>query len=256
MLPPRTIARLRRFVIVRENIDGRNTFEAMSVDLHVNLLVLPTNFISAIKTYNGQGVAAPRVIKSHHAIIYTGQLPNLTGEEQPRRMPNGQPETGVLPQAIRVVTYDRGTALDPMARLDYGDRYLFEAGVPNIRLWGRVHDDFHAALFVQYTQVWAAIQRAVQGVAPSPGAATTAQSTTTEVPRPRIDPTSADSGPISDEAMEHILKQYKDHAERNDLHWPTQRLNPAQIHGLAMDAARRAVYLRRIRDSWKEDGNE
>jgi hypothetical protein len=168
-------------------------------------------------------------------------------------MPTGQPENGVLPQAIRVETYDRGTALDPMARLDYGDRYLFDYGVPNIRLWGRVHSDYQAALFIQYTQVWAAIQRAVQGVAPTPGAAPTAQSTTTEVPPPKVDQTAADSGPISDEAMVAILKRYKDHADRNNLPMPAQKLNAAQIHGLALDSTNRAVYLRRIRDLWTDD---
>ena len=169
-------------------------------------------------------------------------------------MVNGQPENGVLPQAIRVETYDRGTALDPMARLDYGDRYLFDYGVPNIRLWGKVHDNYHAALFVQYTQVWAAILRAVQGVAPT--AAATAQSVATEVPPPKIDPTAADSGPISVEEMQSILRRYKDHAERRDLPWPSQKLNAAQIQGLASDSARRALYLRRIRDSWKEDEDD
>jgi hypothetical protein len=223
---------------------------------HIHLVIEYPNSNRAIKTYNGQGVAAASVIKSHHAIIYTGEKPELIPEEYPRRMPNGQPENGVLPQAIRVETYDRGNALDPMARLDYGDRYLFDYGVPNIRLWGRVHSDFQAALFVQYTQVWAAIQRAVQGVVPTPGAAPTAQSTTTEVPPPRIDPTAADSGPISDEAMEAILRQYREHAERNNLHWPSQRLNAAQIHGLAVDSARRALHLRRIRDGWKDDNDD
>ena len=166
-----------------------------------------TNTSSAIKTYNGQGVAGTGVIKSHHAIIYTGTLPALTDDEQPQRMNNGLPESGILPQAIRVVPFDRGTALDPVARLDYGDSYFFEAGVPNIRLWGKVHDDHHAALYVQYTQVTAAIQRAAQGPVPSPGAAPTAQSTATEVPQPKINPAAPDSGPLSDEVMSQLLSK-------------------------------------------------
>ena len=210
---------------------------------------------SAIKTYNGQGVAAKGVIKSHHAIIYTGALPSLKENEQPRRLPNGQPENGVLPQPIRVEAYDRGTALDNMARLDYGDRFVFDYGVPNIRLWGRVHPDYHAPLYVQYTQVWGAIQRAALGVtpAPNPSADVTTQSTTTEVPPTRIDFSTPDSGPISDDAVTTLLRQYEEYADRNNLSMPSRRLNQAEIRTLARDSARRATYLRQIRDRWQEE---
>lgn len=201
-------------------------------------------------------MAAIGVIKSHHAIIYTGEKPELTAAERPRRMNNGQPESGVLPQAIRVETFDRGTALDPMARLDYGDRYVFDYGVPNIRVWGRVHDNYQAAFFVQYTQVWAAIHQAVHGVTFTPGADATAESTTTEVPPTRVNYTAPDSGPISDDMMDALLQRYEASAARNGLPMPEQALNASQRHALARDSVRRAEYFRRIRDLWNEDDDD
>lgn len=173
-------------------------------------------------------------------------------------MGNGLPENGVLPQPIRVVPYDRGTALDPLARLDYGDLYLFEAGVPNIRIWGRVHADSHAPLFVQFNQVWGSIQRAASGAVPVPGAVSTAESTTTEVPSRRVDPTSADSGPITDENMRQLMRRYQEYADRNDLSMPELKMNNAQMVALARDSQARALYLRRIRDSWagEEDDDD
>lgn len=85
------------------------------------------------------------------------------------------------PQPIRVVSYDRGKALDPMARLDYADRYDFDWGVSNIRLFGRVHEDSHAALFLQYNSVWQTIRTAIQGhvsTTPSIPSGTTARGST------------------------------------------------------------------------------
>ena len=201
-------------------------------------------------------MGAPGVIKSHHAIIYTSQPRPALVSEQPQRLQNGLPESGMQPGPIRVVTYDRGKALDPMARLDYGDRYEFDYGVPNIRLFGKVHEDSLANLYVQYNSVWSAIQRAVQGTVPRPGTLPTTGSSTTEVPARRVDYSAPNSGPISDDQMRTLLRHYHAYARRHNLVMPDQQLTTQQIHGLAANAEARAQYLRRVRDLWQQDDEE
>jgi hypothetical protein len=166
----------------------------------------------------------------------------------------GQPESGMLPNGIRVVPYDRGKALDPMARLDYGDRYVFDHGVPNIRLFGRVHGDSLATLFLQYNQVWASIQRAAAGAVATP-AALPAPSTTTEVPAAKTDFTRANSGPISDEQMRHLERQYRNYATRHNFQVPRQ-LNPNELRGFAQNSETRAAFFHKIRSSWRTVANE
>ena len=165
-----------------------------------------------------------------------------------------QPESGMLPNGIRVVPYDRGKALDPMARLDYGDLYVFDHGVPNIRLFGRIHENSLATLFLQYNQVWASIQRAAAGAVATP-AALPAPSTTTEVPRVRTDFTRADSGPISDEQMGHLERHYRNYATRHNFQVPRQ-LSPTELRGLAQNSETRAAYFQKIRGSWRGVGHE
>ena len=209
---------------------------------------------SAIKTYNGQGVAAPGVIKSHHAIIFTGSQPRPDVSEQPQRLPNGQPEIGMQPQAIRIIPYDREKALDPMARLDFGDRYEFDYGVPNIRPFGRVHDDSQAALFVQYNAVWATIQRAAHGTVPRPAVQIVPQ--TTEISTQRIDLASATSGPITDDQMRMLLQRYREYAQKYSLSMPNQAMSAEQVHSLALSPERRAMWAQRIKDLWELEGEE
>lgn len=69
---------------------------------------------------------------------------------------------------IRVQQFDRTTALDPRARLDYMDTYEFDFGVTNIRMWGTIHPDSEAAFYAQYNHVWAMVMGAAAG--PGPGA--------------------------------------------------------------------------------------
>lgn len=211
---------------------------------------------SAIKTYNSQGVAATGVIKSHHTIIYTGKPPKPTDEEKPQRLPSGQTESGMLSTALRVVPYDRGKALDPMARLDYGDRYQFDQGVPNIRLFGRVHDKHLAALFLQYNQVWNSIQRLAQGAVAPSSALPTEASSQTVVPTVRRDFTNANSGPIADDQVRELLRRYTAYANRHGYPMPEQQPNSNGIRTMAQNSATRAAYFQRIRSLWQNSADD
>ncbi|KAK5170654.1 uncharacterized protein LTR77_005243 [Saxophila tyrrhenica] len=235
---PDSSIRRRRFVIVRDQMEDRNSFEAI-----------------AIKTYNGEGVAADGVVKFHHAIIYTGDEPEPEPDELPRRPGNGKMEQPMQAQAIRVEQFDRTRALNPMSRLDYGSRYVFDHGVPNIIILGRIHVYSRASLHAQFNHVWAQIREAhrpshaAQQVS---SAASNADSTTTITPATRAGPSlaSPDSGPITDEELVSLLRNYHNHAHQHGLSMPPQQLNPQQIQGLAANAHARAAYLQCIRQSW------
>jgi len=143
-LPVEQATRLRRFVIYQQNT---NSFGAL-----------------AIKTYQGRGVAAPGVIKSHHAIIYSTRVaPEAAPDELP---PPGHPLGGMQNQAIRVKSWDRERMLDPKARLDYMDRYEFDYGLGNIRVWGKLHEKSEATFYAQYHTVWRTVINAATGPGP------------------------------------------------------------------------------------------
>lgn len=114
-----------------------------------------------ISTYflNGQpqGVAAPRVIKGHHTIIFTGNEPRPTPNEAPRRQYSGGSERPMFPDAIRVRQEDPNTALDRMSRLNYGHIHSFDLNV-KLKIFGHIvqtteepHIDF---LRRQFQLVW------------------------------------------------------------------------------------------------------
>jgi hypothetical protein len=86
-------SKVRRFVVIRQ---GRDSCTALP-----------------ISTYGGKGVGKRGITKSDHAIIYTGNLPQLLPTERP-----GREEHPIQPVAIRVDPDDRQNALDPMSRLD------------------------------------------------------------------------------------------------------------------------------------------
>lgn len=193
-------------------------------------------------------------------------------------MGNSQLENGILPQPIRVTPYNLTNALDPMSRLDFGDRYIFDFGVPNIRVWGRVHDDSQAALYVQYSSVWRSIQSSAAG--PGPLAVTSSSSsrqlsaTTHSAASSRTSihgaaegshqqrrgpPSFSTSklpstgiGPITDAQMSALLHTYRAMAVKEDLSWPITVLNQEEIHSLAQNEQARATYFQRIVDSWDE----
>lgn len=282
--PDRGLTRLRRFVVVRDNVDNGSSFEALYVTSRACNVDFADLLYSAIKTNNSQGVAAPGVIKSHHAVIYTGTPPTIDAAERPQRMSNGHLENGMQPQAIRVMPYDKTKALDPMARLDYGDRYIFDHGVPNIRVWGRVHENSLPSLFVQFSAVWQNIHSAASGpgalgptvvppsslgsvaetITPSTAAA---QSATQRTQRQRAPQRAAagsatrdlpaiGTGAITDEQMLALLRAYRTHAIREDLHWPEERLNQQQMHALALSAQTRAAYFQRITHAWADEDSD
>jgi len=86
-------SKVRRFVVIRP---GRDSCAALP-----------------ISTYGGKGVGKKGITKSDHAIIYTGNLPQLLPSENP-----GREEDPIQPVAIRVDPDDRQNVLDPTSRLD------------------------------------------------------------------------------------------------------------------------------------------
>ena len=99
-------------------------------------------------TYRGQGVSKPSVKKSEHCIIFTGShVPPLTSAETPKR-----DERPLKPLPVRVITTDRAEELDPMSRLNLGERRPLHYNV-RVRDVGKVAEDFESNLLDQYHKV-------------------------------------------------------------------------------------------------------
>lgn len=105
-------------------------------------------------------MAAPGVVKSHHAIIYTRHPPQSTPNEDPRRLPNGGLEAAMRAQPILVIPYERVRPLDPMSRLDFFDVHEFDDDVDNVMLYGKVDQRSQRAFEFQYQAVWQHIRQA------------------------------------------------------------------------------------------------
>ena len=220
------------------------------------------NEYRAIKTYNGQGVAASGVIKSHHTMIYTGTKPEPQPNELPRRYSSGQIETGMQPQAIRIIQYDRATGLDKMARLDYCARHELEYGMPNLRLFGTVHRDSLAALYTQWNLVWVQVYGAISGppvsamAIPSSSAIPAAligiaSNTTT----PKATPPEPAPSSITDTQMISMIEKYQDYARQRKLTVPPMPSSHA-IHEYAQYSQLRKRFLNSIRKGWEvEEGS-
>ncbi|KAK6401681.1 hypothetical protein LTR95_019160, partial [Oleoguttula sp. CCFEE 5521] len=102
-----------------------------------------------INTYNGRGVSKPGVIKSDHAIIYSGRkCPDPDPAERPARG-----EAGMRPAAIRVDPDDKVTKLDPMSRIDFGKVHTVEHNV-KVKPFGNVHEGSRIDLERQFDSVW------------------------------------------------------------------------------------------------------
>jgi hypothetical protein len=110
-------------------------------------------------TYNRHGVGRPDVIKSEHAIAYTGreppsptknELPDLGSHEMPMR------------EAIRVKPIDKLHKLDIMARINFSKIYTVEHHV-KVYNFGIVHDEFMDLFQRHFETVWRYTQ------SPSPG---------------------------------------------------------------------------------------
>jgi len=122
-------SKVRRFVVIREGL----------------------NYCSAVPivTYAGMGVGKPGVVKSEHAIIYTGKIP-------PQVLPNEQPGRGerpLLPVAIRVDPEDRCDNLHPASRLDFGKVYTIQHNL-KVKDFGLVNQRSIGALINQFRIAW------------------------------------------------------------------------------------------------------
>ena len=124
----RIYSEIRRFVIIRE---GPSYCTALP-----------------ISTYDGQGVGKKAILKSEHAIAYTGrEPPPLTPAELPKHG-----EHGVL-GSIRVNLDSPEERLDPMSRINLGKLYTIEHNI-KVRSVGMVHNDSKSPLLRMFTQVW------------------------------------------------------------------------------------------------------
>jgi hypothetical protein len=105
-------------------------------------------------------------VKRHHAIIYTRRpAPQVTTAELPQRMPDGTPEDGMLPNSIRVTPRHHSLALDPMARINFGNPITFDYGV-RVELFGRVHENSMQDFIFQFRHVWTHRQNTSEHQAP------------------------------------------------------------------------------------------
>ena len=104
-----------------------------------------------ITTYTGLGVAKAGVVKSDHAIIYTGaRPPEPQDNERPRR---DRRETGMRLVPIRVRLDSADYKLDPMSRVNFRDVHEIPHEA-RVRSLGRVSRQSIDALLSQYSNVW------------------------------------------------------------------------------------------------------
>lgn len=98
-----------------------------------------------ISSYDGLGVAKPRVTKSDHGIVYTGNsVPSEHPVEQPSRG-----ERGMRPTPVQVVPNNPTEFLTPMSRINYAKMYTIEYGF-RVKSFGKVHRDSQGALVYQF----------------------------------------------------------------------------------------------------------
>jgi hypothetical protein len=122
-------SKVRRFVVIRQS------------DQYCNAL--------PITTYSGRGVAKRNVVKSEHAIIYTGRTPpQPRHDERPARG-----ETGMRSISIRVDPDNQTDRLDPMSRIDFGGVHQVQHNIKTKSL-GVVSRQSIEALQSQFANVW------------------------------------------------------------------------------------------------------
>jgi hypothetical protein len=125
----RVFSKVRRFVVVRE---GAQYCSALP-----------------ISTYNGQGVARPRVVKSDHAIIYAGpDAPHPRLEEFPSRE-----EAPMRSIPIRVDLDNASEKLDPMCRINFAGIHMIQHNVKTKSV-GVVNKNSLADLQLQFNSVF------------------------------------------------------------------------------------------------------
>lgn len=237
-------------------------------------VIVLTQVYSAIKTYNGEGVAQPGVIKAHHSPIYTSRS-HIRNEE----LPTPARSDRMQPHSIRVSQYDLFQALDPMARIDYTDVYELDNDFPSVKLFGKVHPDSWSFFFTQYRNVWLSIRGSAYGPSgsalpersPPTIADTTETGTIRAAPRsgtstktvvragpPATGNNTADnyllpnSGPITEAQMMNILHNHHMYAKKHGFTMG-KTLDIHQVRRLAADPQVRASYLDGLKVRWKEE---
>ena len=135
-------SKVRRFVVIRE---GANYCSALP-----------------IATYGRQGVGKHGVVKSEHAIIYTGRTPPEPMEaERPKRA-----EQGMRPEAIRIDPDNPEDKLDPRSRIDFGKVHTIQHNI-KVRNYGQVHPRSMSALLHQFGNIFGASAQPVAQPAPA-----------------------------------------------------------------------------------------
>jgi hypothetical protein len=102
-----------------------------------------------IRTYGGRGVAAPRVIKSHHCIIFS----NPAAREPTRQEEPTRGDDGMRRPPIRVVLNNPTDSLDPMCRV----HLMGATAISNnerIRDFGRVSNESEVDLLSHFWNTW------------------------------------------------------------------------------------------------------
>ncbi|KAK3050779.1 hypothetical protein LTR09_008145 [Extremus antarcticus] len=136
-------SKVRRFVVIRE---GANYCSAVP-----------------IATYGHQGTGKPGVVKSEHAIIYTGRSaprPLLSEEDLVRG------EEPMRPEAIRVDPDEPEDKLDPRSRVDFGKVHTIQHNI-KVRAYGKVNEKSLRALVNQFGNVWKATTTSTPVAGPS-----------------------------------------------------------------------------------------
>jgi hypothetical protein len=125
----RTLTKTRRFVVVQEG------------ETHCHAL--------PIRTYSGKGVAHPGVIKSEHAIVYTGPTaPLAKWDEHPR-----PGESGMWPLPIRMRLNSSAEDLHEVSRIDLRDVIRIEHDAV-VEKYGQVCKESIPDLLEAFRAVW------------------------------------------------------------------------------------------------------
>ncbi|KAK0941940.1 hypothetical protein LTR29_006513 [Friedmanniomyces endolithicus] len=162
-------------------------------------------------TYGGMGVAKPGVVKSEHAIIYSGRQPLATRpEELPRRG-----EMPMQAQPIRLILDERTAKLDSMSRINCARVHTIEHNV-KVKPLGMVHPASMEALIVQFFAVWLppAIPVSQKGViadkaaAPQAAAASTTSSKAARVNMKRVIEHEMKRGQTQAQSIQAVVQRY------------------------------------------------
>jgi hypothetical protein len=141
-------AKVRWFVIIREGFR--------------DCCALP------IATYGGQGVAKPGVVKSEHAIIYTGS--NVPSPSMAELVVQANEEL-MRPEPIKVDPDSRIDRLDPMSRINFAAISTVQHNV-KVKNMGMVNRNSIATLHQHFRNVWFAsggpLHQSQQGPATNP----------------------------------------------------------------------------------------